>query len=307
MLGGLAESEVRVQMEFAPIHPADINQLEGRYGRSPALPAVPGGEGAGVVVEVGSSQLGSLLGRRVMVLGQVGTWAEFCQLPATLVRPVAEELGAQQAAMLRLNPSTAWRMLHGFVDFEPGEWLIQNAGNSAVGRAVAQIGGYLGVRVLSVVRRLESVPETEPTEVLLAEGDTVPEEVLQHTKGAPIRLGLNAVGGDSALRLAKTLADGGAVVTYGGMSRQALRIPTGMLIFRDLSWRGFWVTRWWESAPRREQEELLERLESLALRGVLRQPVDRVYGLDRLDEALVRAQEGGRAGKVLIGLRGGGL
>ena len=53
---------------------------------------------------------------------------------------------AVQAAMLKINPITAWRMLHDFVPFKRGDWLIQNAANSAAGRAVIQIAHELGYK-----------------------------------------------------------------------------------------------------------------------------------------------------------------
>ena len=47
--------EVVVKMKAAPINPADLNAIEGKYPVRPTLPATPGMEGAGVVVELGSA------------------------------------------------------------------------------------------------------------------------------------------------------------------------------------------------------------------------------------------------------------
>ena len=46
-----AAEEAVVKMRAAPINPADLNQIEGKYLVRPELPATPGFEGAGVVVE----------------------------------------------------------------------------------------------------------------------------------------------------------------------------------------------------------------------------------------------------------------
>lgn len=56
------------------------------------------------------------------------------------------------------------------------------------------------------------------------------------------RLGLNCVGGASSTAVAKTLAPGGTIVTYGGMSMKPLTIPTSLLIFKDLTCKGFWLS-----------------------------------------------------------------
>ena len=291
--------ELGVRMEYAPVHPADINQLEGRYGRSAQLPAVPGGEGCGVVEQVGDGVSSGWLGRRVILLGGVGTWSEWCTVAVSGVRAV--DLDPLQAAVLRINPATAWRLLKGFASLTSGDWVLQNAGNSAVGRAVAQIACAMGLRVVSAVRRVESVPEPEFGETVLVDNEGLIEKVQELTGGGRVPLALNAVGGESALRLGRLVDEGGVVVTYGGMSRQPIRIPTGLFIFRDIRWSGFWLTRWWEKAREAEREETLGELERLAQKGVLKAGVDSVFGLGDLGLALERAQQPGRSGKVLIG------
>ena len=59
---------------------------------------------------------------------------------------VPNDIAPEQAAMLKINPITAWRMLHDFVRLEKGDWVIQNAANSAVGRAVILLCRELGFR-----------------------------------------------------------------------------------------------------------------------------------------------------------------
>ena len=41
--------EARVRLLAAPINPADLNVIEGKYPIRPALPGVPGVEGVGLV------------------------------------------------------------------------------------------------------------------------------------------------------------------------------------------------------------------------------------------------------------------
>lgn len=99
-----------------------------------------------------------------------------------------------------------------------------------------QIAHELGCKTVNVVRREELVDElhAEGGDVVLVDGEKLRDEVKEATSRASIRLGLNAVGGDSALRLANCLAPGGTVVTFGAMSLQPLKIPNGLLIFKDL-------------------------------------------------------------------------
>jgi trans-2-enoyl-CoA reductase len=108
------------------------------------------------------------------------------------------------------------------------------------------------------------------------------------------------VGGASALNLANALADGGTVVTYGAMGRQPLKIPNGLLIFRGLSFHGFWLRtmRRDPSRLRRVVGELAEMSRS----GRLHMPVHRVFPLQDLPAALEEARAEKRSGKVLLDL-----
>jgi trans-2-enoyl-CoA reductase len=88
------------------------------------------------------------------------------------------------------------------------------------------------------------------------------------------------------------------------MGRQPLKIPNGLLIFRNLSFVGFWLRRWKEGATREEVFETYRMLAELVDRGVLHTPVHRVFALEEIGEAVVEAGRERRGGKVLVGLGG---
>src|SRR6202008_3459469 len=99
------------------------------------------------------------------------------------------------------------------------------------------------------------------------------------TNSPPIRLGLNAVGGDSALHLANCLAPGSTMVTFGAMSLQPLKIPNGLLIFKDLRFRGIWINKWYDNATSTERMEAFGPLFDMAKRGLLKTKVEKSYPL----------------------------
>jgi trans-2-enoyl-CoA reductase len=204
--------------------------------------------------------------------------------------------------MLKINPITAWRMLHDFVELHPGDWVIQNAANSAAGRAVIAICRELGFRTVNVVRRPELIDQlrAEGGDVVLLDNDELREVVAEATDGAPIRLALNAVGGESALRLAKVVAPEATIVTFGAMSLQPLRIPNGLLIFKNLHFTGFWVNKWYEQATAAERAETFARIFDLAQRGLLETKIEHTYSLTDFREAIARAGHGQRAGKIVF-------
>ncbi len=301
-----APDEVVVEMRAAPINPADLNAIEGKYPLRPTLPATPGFEGAGVVAELGANVRNLETGALVILPHNLGTWREAAAVKADELVGVPPEIEPVQAAMLKINPMTAWRLLHDYVDLKRDEWLIQNAANSAAGRAVIQIARELGYRTVNIVRREELVEELriEGGDVVLIDGESLRDDVKEATSGGQIRLGLNAVGGDSALRLANTLAPGSTMVTYGAMSLQPLKIPNGLLIFKDLRFRGIWINKWYDNATLPERMEAFHPLFEMAKRGLLRTKVDKSYPLSQAKAAVAHAAQGKRSGKIIFDCSG---
>ena len=298
----LAPDEAVVKMRAAPINPADLNQIEGKYPVRPELPATPGFEGAGVVVELGSDATGLTTGALVILPHNIGTWREAVAAKADELVVVPEGIEPAQAAMLKINPLTAWRLLHDYVSLQKGDWLIQNAANSAAGRDVIQIAHELGYKTANIVRRAELIDElrAEGGDVVLIDGENLREEVKNATYGASIRLGLNSVGGDSALRLANCLAPSGTLVSFGAMSLQPLKIPTGLLIFKDLRFRGIWINKWYDNATPSERIETFRPIFEMARRGLLQTKVEKAYPLSEIEAAVAHAAQGKRSGKIIL-------
>jgi mitochondrial enoyl-[acyl-carrier protein] reductase / trans-2-enoyl-CoA reductase len=294
--------QVVVRLRAAPINPADLNAIEGKYPIRPPLPATPGFEGAGVVVELGREVKNLAVGAEVILPHNVGTWREAVTVNAADLVVVPPEIEPVQAAMLKINPMTAWRLLHDYVQLKPGDWLIQNAANSAAGRAVIQIASELGYKTVNVVRREELVEElrNEGGDFVFIDGESLRDDVKEATSGAPIRLGFNAVGGDSALRLANTLAPSATMVTYGAMSLQPLKIPNGLLIFKDLRFRGIWINKWYDNATAEERTRTFDQLFKMAKRGLLRTKVEKAYPLREAAKAVAHAAQSKRSGKIIF-------
>src|SRR5437660_3024665 len=297
-----AADEVIVKMRAAPINPADLNQIEGKYPVRAELPATPGFEGAGVIVDVGTKVKGLTSGSLVILPHNAGTWREAVAVNADELVVVPEGIKPVHAAMLKINPMTAWRLLHDYVDLARGDWLIQNAANSAAGRAVIQIARELGYKTVNIVRRGELIDElrADGGDVVLVDGEKLRDEVKAATNGEPIRLGLNSVGGDSALRLANCLSFGGTLVSFGAMSLQPLKIPTGLLIFKDLRFRGIWINKWYDNATPSERMEAFRQLFEMARRGLLKAKVEKVYPLSEANAAVAHAAQGKRSGKIIF-------
>ncbi len=301
-LPALGAGEVLVALRCGAIHYSDLGMINGTYGKARELPAVAGREGVGEVVGVGPGVTAPAIGTLVRMPEETGVWREAVVAKAADLWVIPAGVPVEQAAMAFINPPTAWRMLHDFVKLERGDWVMQNAGTSAVGVLVAQLARHLGLNCLSVVRDVggENTLLAAGAAGVVAEDSGYEKDVRKLTGGAPVKLALNAVGGESVGRLCRAVAPGGVVVTYGGVTAEPMRFPTRYLIFNDIQMRGFWLDRWVRTQPAGEVQAMMEKIFGLLREGVLSQPVAARYPLGEWRTALEHAFRAGKGGKVVF-------
>ena len=292
-----------VAIVAAPVHPAHLLQARGLYGVRPELPAVPGEEGAGTVVTVGQGVTDLAAGQLVATVPRAsgGVWAEQITRRREEVVPLPAGIDPLQAAMIGTNPITAIAMLDDIVALQPDEWVIQNAANSAVGHWVIAAARRRRLTVVNVVRREAAVATVKAAggEHVIVEDDDFRKQVKAESDGAPIRLGLDVVGGQSSHRILSSVADGGTVVAYGGISGQPMQVAPPHVIFRSLTVRGFWLVPWMQAAsPERIADVYAEAIEHLDAGG--RVPIGATFPFDSQFGAAVARVAAGEPGKTLL-------
>jgi NADPH:quinone reductase-like Zn-dependent oxidoreductase len=305
--GAPGADEVTIEAEFAPINPADVLNLEGKYGAAPPkLPMIPGGEGVGRITGTGSAVRHVRPGDRVLLPGP-GCWRERFKAPGKVVFPLPENVDPKQLAMLRVNPPTAHLMLHQFVAPKPGQWVIQNAANSGVGHCLIRLARLAGVKTINVVRREELVAPLRAFggDVVLTDGADLDARVRAAMGEAALPLAIDAVGGSGTQRLARCVSDGGTVVNYGILSGEPCMVDGRETVFRDVRLQGFWLRKWFADTPPAQIAALYRELASKVADGTLAVEVEAVYPFRRIKEAVAHAARGGRSGKILVSFAGG--
>ncbi|MNZ19597.1 Quinone oxidoreductase 1 [compost metagenome] len=290
-----------VKVLAAPINPSDVLTLTGEYGMLPPLPAIGGNEGVGEVLEVGADAGNLKVGQTVLLPVGCGTWRTHLIAEARQLIPLPSA-DPQQLAMLTVNPPTAYLMLRDFVELQPGDWVIQNAANSGVGSYLIQLAKIRGLKTVNVVRRESAVAavQAEGGDVVLVDGPDLPKRVREATGGAPVKLGIDAVGGASTDHLAASLAEGGVLVNYGRMSGEPCQINPGSFVFRDVTLKGFWLARWFRQATPQQQMQLFGELIQLIAAGKLKARIAATYDISRIKEAVAAAAGGERDGKIVL-------
>ena len=295
--------EVVVDTEFVPINPADVLNLEGKYGAAPpALPMTPGAEGVGRIAKAGSAVRHVKPGDRVLLPGP-GCWRERIKAPGKAVFALPGDADSKQLAMLRVNPPTAYLMLHRIVAPKPGQWVIQNAANSGVGHCLIRLARLAGVKTVNVVRREELIAPLRAYggDVVLVDGPDLDARVRAAIgETAALPLAIDAVGGSGTQRLARCLSDGGTVVNYGLLSGEPCMVDGRETVFRDVRLQGFWLRKWYVDTPPVQIADLYRELTAKVADGTLAVEVEAVYPIRKIKEAVAHAARGGRSGKILV-------
>ena len=195
-------NQVLIGVEFSPLNPSDLLLAQGIYGIRPALPTVIGNEGVGRILAVGAGVENVKVGDRVLAPLSSFTWRERMVISASGLFALPPAADPQQLSMLAINPPTAALLLSEYVDLKPGEWVVQNSANSAVGRWVIAFAKARGLKTVNIVRRPELVAELKAIggDVVVVDSPDVSKEIKAAVGQAELRLALDGVSGPATRR-----------------------------------------------------------------------------------------------------------
>jgi NADPH2:quinone reductase len=299
--------EVRVRMIASPVNPSDLLVVRGRYGVLPRLPATPGFEGVGVVDKAGPGLLGRLvLGKRVAAINSNGgNWAEYAIIPARQARPVPSDIPDDQVATYFINPATVVALVRHVLAVPRGEWLLQSAAGSTLGRMIIKLAKHDGIRTINVVRRSEAMAELTAlgADAVISSSDgPIADQVRKATQSDGVRFAVDPVGGETGTGIFESLAAEAKMVVYGTLSQEPIRIDPRLMIAGQRVVEGFWLGHWMRQRSIPGALLLFREINTLMRAGILATEVGATFPLDQIGEAVRLADSVGRRGKVLLTL-----
>ena len=307
--------EARVRILASPVNPSDLLYVRGHYsGVEPQFPAPVGFEGVAIVDALGPEANGAAVGQRVAVInGQGGNWAQYAVVPASSLLPVPDGIPDQQVASFVINPASAILMVRQVLAVPPGEWLLQSAAGSELGRMIIRLAKRDGIRTLNVVRRREAAADLEALgadAVIVASEGPIPEQVRDIVGRDRVRYAIDPVAGQTGTEMFEALADDGRMLVYGSLTGEPIRVgddPRHILSGRrrlEVFWLGYWLPRLDQAGfyppGRPAQSQLAQEIEALMRDGVLVTSAGRTYSLEEISSAVAQAEAVGRHGKVLL-------
>jgi NADPH:quinone reductase len=299
--------EVLVKVFASPVNPSDLAFITGSYGFKKPLPAIPGFEGSGTVVETGSGMMARFMkGRRVACSAATakstgGMWSEYVVTSADFCVPLGKKVEMEQGATMLVNPLTAWALVD---EARRGghRAAVQTAAASALGRMVIRLGQKFGLPVVNVVRRPQQVELLRGmgAQNVLNSSDSGFDEELRkvcHKLGASISF--DAVGGELSARVLRAQPQGSRMLVYGALSLKAVEIDPGSLIFEGKHVEGFWLSAWMRGRNLLSQLRVARQVQQL-LAGDLKTEIRARLPLEQAAVGLSQYAAEMTAGKVLL-------
>ena len=298
-VGTPGPDEIIIDVEAAPIEPSDLYMIAGVYGNLPPLPHILGIQGVGRAAAKGRSVKHLKEGDRTMTPLFVPSWVDRVKTTASYLRPLPEG-DVNQLAMLGINPATAYLLVTEYVQLKPGEWLLQNAANSSVGRAVIAIAKARGIKTVNIVRRAELIDEIKALggDVVLVDGPDLPKRVAEATDKAPIRLALDGVGDSATQDLLNCIALYGTLVIWSGMSGKPFTASGPQLLFHEQTIRGMWIFNYFRTPNIEKVAAMYQELAVMAASGAIFFPVAGQFSFNQFADAIAVAEK--FSGKAIL-------
>lgn len=313
---GPKTGEVLIQVLASPIHPVDILTIRNEYPIVPTeFPATGGSECVGEVVKVGAEVTQFNIGDRVIVPfpapTNIGTWTTLANYPENCIISFPNDISIPQAATFSLNPPTAYVMLKEFINLEPGDTVILNAANSAVGQIIHQLCKKWGINSIGIIRKRSDQKKYDELCTYLknlgAKEIITPKELqstdIFESKYKKPKLALNAVGGKTTELMAGLLQKEGVLVTYGAMTEYSVSGESFRFIVNDISFRGFWITDWLKKSEQKVKTKMYTELLKMVSSGELVPPIHEMVKIDDYKRALSSTMKGYTGQKFIFDFR----
>jgi NADPH:quinone reductase-like Zn-dependent oxidoreductase len=301
------KGEARVRILASPVNPSDLLFVRGlETAVQPPFPSPVGFEGVGLVDALGPQVQRPVPGQRVAFFNEKGgNWADYAVVPAHALLAVPDDLPDEQAACFIINPATAMLMLRHVLAIPAGEWLLQSAANSELGRMIIRLAKHDGIRTINVVRRREAAAELQrlgADAVIVSTEGPIDEQVRRIVGPQGVKYAIDPVVGETGTQMYQALGEEGRMLVYGSLTGEPIRVgadPRFILAGRrilEVFFFGYWFPRLDSAA----QRQLVQDIVTLMHEGVLTTSAVRPFSLDEIGAAVKQAEAPGRQGKVLL-------
>ncbi|KXN67402.1 NAD(P)-binding protein [Conidiobolus coronatus NRRL 28638] len=306
-----ADDEVLVKFILNPVNGSDIESIQGFPGFAPsAYPAIAGFEGVATVEEVGKDVNRFKTGQRVVVIPDTdvdcaaanGTWSDYRVYKQCNLFPVPDNITDEAAAQAIANPVTAYGLLDK-LNAPKGEYILQSAAASSLGRILIQFAKARGIKTINLVRHKDQIDDLKAigADVVLntEDGTDIVEEIKKITNGKGAYGAVDAVGGDLASKLSQVVRDDGTIILYSCLGGEQINISGNDLILRHVNYTGFFFTKYFRDIGKDKFDEVISKVFELFANEVKPLP-GKCFPLEKITDALHQSLNSDKGEKVFL-------
>ncbi len=236
---------VKLKVEAVGINFADVLAVGGKYLTPTQTPLVPGMEFAGTVTELGQGVTGFTVGQQVACLGGRGGMAEYAVVPAQTLTPIPAGLNFAEAAAFPVSYYTAYMTLVTLGQAREGETVLVQGAAGALGTALIQVALALKLKVIALASsedKLALARTLGAHHTLISERGDLVDAVKDIAGKQGVNLVVEITGGEMVGKSLKMLGNRGRLLIVGAASQEAASINPTLLMKKNLSVIGVWLT-----------------------------------------------------------------
>ncbi|AZV40293.1 quinone oxidoreductase family protein [Komagataeibacter xylinus] len=292
--------EVVLRQEAIGVNFIDTYFRSGLY-KFPALPAIPGMEGAGTITAVGEGVSGLQAGMRVAYPATPGGYATLRTIAADRVVVLPPDITAQTAAAMMLRGLSVHMLLREVYRVQPGDDILVYAAAGGVGLLMCQWARHLGARVIGVVSSPEkaALAKANGAADVIIGTDTVAEQVRTLTEGRMLPVVYDSIGKATFEASLSCLRPRGLMVSYGNASGAVTGVDVGTLA----SHGSLYLTRpmlMTYIATRPALEHAARELFALVEKGVLTPRIGQSFALKDAAQAHIALESRKTTGSTIL-------
>ena len=264
-----------VRIRAAGVNPVETYIRSGSYAMKPQLPYIPGADGAGQVLRLGTTVDRFKVGDRVYTAGSIsGTYAEQALCSVGQVQSLPTNVNWAQGAALGVPYATAYRALFQKAEARPGETVLVHGASGGVGIAAVQLARARGLTVVGTAgtdRGRELVRENGAHYVFNHHVSNFAEEIAKLTGGAGVNIILEMLANQNLAKDLQMVAKFGRIVVIG--NRGTIEINPRDAMARDATIMGMTLFNVPEPELASIHAALGAALETGAIRPVIGQEI----------------------------------
>lgn len=294
--------EVVVDVKAAGLNFPDTLIIQGKYQVRPDLPFTPGGEGAGIVAEVGEGVKHLKVGDKIIFMTQTGAFAEKAVVPAITAIPMPDGLSFEMAAGITLTYGTSYHALKQRAELKPGETVLVLGAAGGVGIATVELAKAMGAKVIAAAstdEKLEFCKQSGADELINYSTEDLKTRIKEITGGRGVDVIYDPVGGDYTETAFRSMAPGGRLLVIGFAAGDIPKVPINLCLLKQASLVGvFWGA--WVSKNPGEQMQNMKEIMGMVAEGKVRAAVNDVFPLEDIEAAYACLTERRAKGKVIL-------